>query len=94
MREDTPLFSGLTWPTFSMHERNLACACRSCVYEFARWVSSCTGSVRCELMRSERLYRLRNARLELWEAHLFKLSANICELRHVEVGDVDLLWLR
>ena len=94
MREDTPLFSGLTWPTFSMHERNLACACRSCVYEFARWVSSCTGSVRREPMRSERLYRLRNARLELWEAHLFELSANICQLRHVEVGDVDLLWLR
>ena len=83
----------MTWPTLSMHERNWACAWRSCVYEFDRWVSSCTGSARREPTRRERLgcLSLREARLE---AHLFELSADICELWHVKVSDIDLLWLR
>ena len=79
---DAPSLSGFTCPTFSMHARNFACAWRSCAYEFDRWASSCgdrSGQDAC---------------VGCWEpeeANLFELATDVCELRDVEVGHVDLL---
>ena len=91
--EDGPLFSGFTCPTFSMHALNLACACRSCAYEFDRWVSSYEGMQRGR--RDGRCQSQPGFARRCSGTDLVELFPDVCELWDVEVCDVDLLrWCR